>query len=86
MVRRVGDILLSKIPLLVVYNAFVDMYCRLQKQLIAENPNPVLVKWMSTAVGKRAETRGHSSTRMAHYVDWYRSRLCCSCINNKCFC
>jgi len=64
MVRRVGEIILSKIPLFIVYNAYVDMYCRLQRQLIAEQPNVALVRWMSTVIGKRGDagTRGQTST------------------------
>src|SRR3990167_10043530 len=50
-VSKVGNIIVAKLPMFIVYNTYIDMYCRVDSLIHAKDANPELIRWMNALAG-----------------------------------
>mmetsp|Transcript_135210 Transcript_135210/g.201073 ORF Transcript_135210/g.201073 Transcript_135210/m.201073 type:complete len:1004 (-) Transcript_135210:37-3048(-) len=50
-VKGMGAVFVAKFPLFIVYNMYVEMYCRVDGLMHADDANPELEKWMKATAG-----------------------------------
>jgi len=56
-VKKFGLALVTQLPLFETYNAYIDVYCRVDGLINAKDPNPELRKWLQKETGSAGYSR-----------------------------